>query len=48
MTVEMGADLVLGFRDEAKAPLVAENAADGTDREGSGVPERGEAAGFFA
>ena len=48
MTVEMGADLVLGLRDEPKAPLVAENAAGSTDREGSGVPERGETAGFFA
>lgn len=33
-------DLLLGFGEKAQAPSVAGNAGSGTDREGTGIPQR--------
>lgn len=48
MAFEVLNDLAFSFGDEAKAPLIAENAAHRTDRVSTGVPEGTELAWFFA
>ena len=43
MPVEMRTHLLFCFRDEAETPPVTENAAQGTDRECTAIPERAQA-----